>query len=118
MSHLYWLSIYGVFLGHTTIVHVALGDRELFIDLAESSDWCKNHIFLLGPGRRLERDLPRVFAEERSNGPIFRETSQRVREHFLQESTVHVSREGAVGVLSRQRAIELGTTGPTFEVGR
>src|SRR5437660_11416229 len=27
MSHLYWLSIYGVFLGHTTMVMCALGDR-------------------------------------------------------------------------------------------
>lgn len=35
ISHLYWLGIYNPFIGHTTMFMWPVGDRELFIDLAE-----------------------------------------------------------------------------------
>jgi len=63
MSHLYWLSIYGVFLGHTTMFMWPLGDRELFIDLAESLTGARITYSYLVPGG-VRRDLPQGFAEE------------------------------------------------------
>src|SRR5437016_8712561 len=63
MSHLYWLSIYGVFLGHTTMFMWPLGDRELFIDLAESLTGARITYSYLVPGG-VRRDLPQGFAKE------------------------------------------------------
>src|SRR5260370_42636674 len=63
MRHLYWLSIYGVFLGHTTMFMWPLGDRELFIDLAESLTGARITYSYLVPGG-VRRDLPQGFAEE------------------------------------------------------
>jgi NADH-quinone oxidoreductase subunit D len=35
MSHLYWMSIMGIFLGHSTVFMWPFGDRDIFIDIAE-----------------------------------------------------------------------------------
>src|SRR5437016_14363938 len=63
MSHLYWLSIYGVFLGHTTMFMWPLGDRELFIALAASLTGARITYSYLVP-RGVGRDLPQGFADE------------------------------------------------------
>src|SRR6266508_4433716 len=63
MSHLYWLSIFGVFVGHTTMFMWPLGDRELFIDLAEKLTGARITYSYLVPGG-VRRDLPHGFTEE------------------------------------------------------
>ena len=49
---LYWLAIYGIFLGHSTMFMWPTGDRELFIDLLEALTGARvTHAFNI-PGRR------------------------------------------------------------------
>src|SRR5439155_749655 len=113
MSHLYWLSIYGVFLGHTTMFMWPLGDRELFIDLAESLTGARITYSYLVPGG-VRRDLPQGFEEEAIKRTEYFEKRLDEYENIFFKNPLFTSRAKGVGVLSRQRAIELGTTGPTL----
>src|SRR5438552_558449 len=113
MSHLYWLSIYGVFLGHTTMFMWPLGDRELFIDLAESLTGARITYSYLVPGR-VRCDLPQGFAEEAIKRTEYFEKRLDEYENIFFKNPLFTSRAKGVGVLSRQRAIELGATGPTL----
>src|SRR3989454_433727 len=113
MSHLYWLSIYGVFLGHTTMFMLRLGDRELFIDLAESLTGARITYSYLVPGG-VRRDLPQGFAEEAIKRTEYFEKRLDEYENIFFKNPLFTSRAKGVGVLSRQKAIELGTTGPTL----
>src|SRR6266581_4537713 len=113
MNHLYWLSIYGVFLGHTTMFMWPLGDRELFIDLAESLTGARITYSYLVPGG-VRRDLPQGFAEEAIKRTEYFEKRLDEYENIFFKNPLFTSRAKGVGVLSRQRAIELGTTGPTL----
>jgi NADH-quinone oxidoreductase subunit D len=113
MSHLYWLSIYGVFLGHTTMFMWPLGDRELFIDLAESLTGARITYSYLVPGG-VRRDLPQGFADEAIKRTEYFEKRLNEYENIFFKNPLFTSRAKGVGMLSRQRAIELGTTGPTL----
>src|SRR2546428_6535077 len=113
MSHLYWLSIFGVFVGHTTMFMWPLGDRELFIDLAESLTGARiTHSYIVPGGVR--RDLPQGFAEEAIKRTEYFEKRLDEYENIFFKNPLFTSRAKGVGVLSRQRAIELGATGPTL----
>jgi len=83
MSHLYWLSIYGVFLGHTTMFMWPLGDRELFIDLAEKLTGARITYSYLVPG----------------GVGILREAFEGVRSDLLQQPSIHLPCEGNRGPL-------------------
>src|SRR3989475_8015380 len=113
MSHLYWLSIFGVFLGHTTMFMWPLGDRELFIDLAEKLTGARiTHSYIVPGGVR--RDLPQGFADEAIKRTQYLEKRLDEYENIFFKNPLFTSRAKGVGVLSRQRAIELGCTGPTL----
>ena len=57
---LYWLAIYGIFLGHSTMFMWATGDRELFIDLLDALTGARvTHAFNIPGGVR--NDLPNGF---------------------------------------------------------
>ena len=51
---LYWLAIYGIFLGHSTMFMWPTGDREIIIDLLGALTWRKSNymhlIFLVESG--------------------------------------------------------------------
>src|SRR5436853_2916855 len=99
MSHLYWLSIYGVFLGHTTMFMWPLGDRELFIDLAESLTGARITYSYLVPGG-VRRDLPQGFAEEGLNGKnILENGSENKKTNFFKISMLS-SRPNVVGYIT------------------
>ena len=57
ISHLYWLGIYGIFLGHSTMFMWPMGDRELFIDLAESIGGTRVTFSYVVPGG-VRNDMP------------------------------------------------------------
>ena len=57
---LYWLGIYGIFLGHSTMFMWPIGDRELFIDLFRSTYRCKSHTciqYSRGSSKRYARGI-------------------------------------------------------------
>jgi NADH-quinone oxidoreductase subunit D len=113
MSHLYWLSIYGVFVGHTTMFMWPLGDRELFIDLAEKLTGARiTHSYIVPGGVR--RDLPQGFAEEAVKRTLYFEKRLDEYEKIFFNNPLFSSRAKGVGVLSRREAVALGCTGPTL----
>src|SRR5213594_3410605 len=113
MSHLYWLSIYGVFLGHTTMFMWPLGDRELFIDLAEKLTGARITYSYLVPGG-VRRDLPPGFAEEAVKRTEYFEKRLGEYDKIFFNNPLFTSRSKGVGILPRQDAIALGCTGPTL----
>ena len=113
MSHLYWLSIYGVFLGHTTMFMWPLGDRELFIDLAEKLTGARITYSYLVPGG-VRRDLPPGFAEEAVKRTEYFEKRLKEYDRIFFNNPLFTSRSKGIGVLSKENAISLGCTGPTL----
>ena len=113
MSHLYWLSIYGVFLGHTTMFMWPLGDRELFIDLAERLTGARiTHSYIVPGGVR--RDLPQGLAEEAAKRTEYFEKRLDEYDKIFFNNPLFTSRSKGVGVLPKNQAIALGCTGPTL----
>ncbi len=113
MSHLYWLSIYGVFLGHTTMFMWPLGDRELFIDLAEKLTGARiTHSYIVPGGVR--RDLPQGLAEEAAKRTEYFEKRLDEYDKIFFNNPLFTSRSKGVGVLPKNQAIALGCTGPTL----
>ncbi len=113
MSHLYWLSIYGVFLGHTTMFMWPLGDRELFIDLAEKLTGARiTHSYIVPGGVR--RDLPQGFADEAVKRTEYFEKRLDEYEKIFFNNPIFSSRAKGVGILPQKEAIALGSTGPTL----
>jgi len=113
MSHLYWLSIFGVFVGHTTMFMWPLGDRELFIDLAEALTGARiTHSYIVPGGVR--RDLPQGFAEEAIKRTEYFEKRLKEYDKIFFDNPLFSSRSKGVGVLPKEQAIALGCTGPTL----
>ena len=113
MSHLYWLSIYGVFLGHTTMFMWPLGDRELFIDLAERLTGARiTHSYIVPGGVR--RDLPQGLSEEAVKRTEYFEKRLDEYEKIFFNNPLFSSRAKGVGILPASQAIALGCTGPTL----
>jgi len=107
---LYWLAIYGIFMGHSTMFMWPAGDRELFIDLLEAMSGARvTHAYLVPGGVR--NDLPSNFEERCLRQVEYFE--KRLKEYeaiFYQNPLLKARTEGS-GILSRTDAIRLGTTG-------
>jgi len=107
---LYWLAIYGIFLGHSTMFMWPAGDRELFIDLLEAMSGARvTHAYLVPGGVR--NDLPSNFEDRCLRQVEYFE--KRLKEYeaiFYQNPLLKARTEGS-GILSRTDAIRLGTTG-------
>lgn len=107
---LYWLAIYGIFLGHSTMFMWPAGDRELFIDLLEAMSGARvTHAYFVPGGVR--NDLPANFEERCLRQVDYFE--KRIKEYqaiFYQNPVLRQRTEGT-GILSRMDAIRLGTTG-------
>jgi NADH-quinone oxidoreductase subunit D len=107
---LYWLAIYGIFLGHSTMFMWPAGDRELFIDLLEAMSGARvTHAYLVPGGVR--NDLPSNFEERCLRQVEYFE--KRLKEYeaiFYQNPLLKARTEGS-GILSKTDAVRLGTTG-------
>ncbi|OLD33256.1 MAG: NADH-quinone oxidoreductase subunit D [Thaumarchaeota archaeon 13_1_40CM_2_39_13_2] len=107
---LYWLAIYGIFLGHSTMFMWSAGDRELFIDLLEAMSGARvTHAFLVPGGVR--NDLPANFEERCLRQVNYFEKRLREYEDIFYQNPLLKARTEDTGILSRTDAIRLGTTG-------
>ncbi len=86
MSHLYWLSIYGV--ARITYSYLVPGG--------------------------VRRDLPPGFAEEAVKRTEYFEKRLKEYDRIFFNNPLFTSRAKGIGVLSKEKAIELGCTGPTL----
>jgi len=107
---MYWLAIYGIFLGHSTMFMWPAGDRELLIDLMEKMTGARvTHSHFIPGGIR--NDLPANFEEVCLRQVNYFE--KRIKEYaaVFYDNPILISRTQDTGVLSRQDAIRLGVTG-------
>ena len=107
---MYWLAIYGIFLGHSTMFMWPAGDRELLIDLMEKISGARvTHAHFVPGGVR--NDLPPNFEEVCLRQVNYFE--KRIKEYaaVFYDNPILISRTRDTGVLSREDAIRLGTTG-------
>lgn len=107
---LYWLAIYGIFLGHSTMFMWPSGDRELFIDLLEKLTGARvTHAYFVPGGVR--NDMPANFEDVCLRQVRYFE--KRIAEYsdVFYDNPILISRTANTGVLSRNDAIRLGTTG-------
>jgi NADH-quinone oxidoreductase subunit D len=109
----YWLAIYGIFLGHSTMFMWPTGDRELFIDALEKMTGARvTHAYFVPGGIR--NDVPANFEDM-----ILRRVNyfeKRIKEYaaVFYDNPILISRTRDAGTLSREDAIRLGTTGSTL----
>ena len=107
---MYWLAIYGIFLGHSTMFMWPTGDRELLIDLMEKMTGARvTHSHFVPGGVR--NDLPANFEDVCLRQVNYFE--KRIKEYaaVFYDNPILISRTQNTGVLSRQDAIRLGVTG-------
>ncbi len=107
---MYWLAIYGIFLGHSTMFMWPAGDRELFIDLLEKMTGARvTHAYFVPGGVR--NDLPANFEDVCLRQVNYFE--KRIKEYadIFYNNPILIHRTENTGVLSREDAIRLGTTG-------
>ena len=106
----YWLAIYGIFLGHSTMFMWPAGDRELLIDLMEKITGARvTHSYFIPGGVR--NDLPANFEDVCLRQVNYFE--KRIKEYadVFYDNPILKARTEDTGVLSREDAIRLGTTG-------
>ena len=114
MSHLYWLAINaGVFSGHTTIFMWAFGDRDMFIELMEWLTGARLTYSFLPPGGP-RRDLPSGFEEKLTELLDYFEKRLVEYDRVFFKNPLVVARAKGVGILKKEDAIKLGTTGPVL----
>ena len=107
---MYWLAIYGIFLGHSTMFMWPAGDRELFIDLLEAMTGARvTHSHFVPGGIR--NDVPANFEERCLRQVNYFENRLKQYEDIFYQNPVLKQRTEGTGILSRMDAIRLGTTG-------
>jgi NADH-quinone oxidoreductase subunit D len=107
---LYWLAIYGIFLGHSTMFMWPAGDRELAIDLLEALTGARiTHAFLVPGGVR--NDVPANFKEKCLRQLNYLEKRLNEYKDIFYDNPILISRTKDTGILTRENAINLGTTG-------
>lgn len=107
---LYWLAIYGIFLGHSTMFMWPTGDRELFIDLLEALTGARvTHAFNIPGGVR--NDVPDGFKERCLTQTRYFQKRLKEYEDIFYNNPLFRQRTEGVAVLSKEDAIRLGVTG-------
>ena len=107
---LYWLAIYGIFLGHSTMFMWPTADRELAIDLMEAMTGARiTHAYLIPGGVR--NDVPPNFEDKCLRLINYLEKRLKKYRDMFYDNPILISRTEDTGVLTKQDAIRLGTTG-------
>jgi NADH-quinone oxidoreductase subunit D len=107
---LYWLAIYGIFLGHSTMFMWPTGDRELFIDLLDALTGARvTHAFNIPGGVR--NDVPNGFKDRCLKNIAYFEKRLKEYEDIFYNNPLLRQRTEGVGILTKEDAIKLGVTG-------
>jgi len=113
LSHLYWLGIQGIFLGHSTVFMWPLGDRELFIDLGQMIGGARITYSYAIPGG-VRNDMPDDFKDRALKVFDYFEARLKDYEKIFFNNPLVLKRTQDVGVLPRAEAIKLGVVGQTL----
>jgi NADH-quinone oxidoreductase subunit D len=110
ISHMYFLGIYGLFEGHTTMIEWGLGDRDYFIDLAERIGGARVTFAYIIPGG-VRSDMPAGLTERALKTFDWFEKRIQEYEKIWLNNPLLEQRLRNVGVLKREDAIRFGATG-------
>jgi NADH-quinone oxidoreductase subunit D len=107
---LYWLAIYGIFLGHSTMYMWPAADRELFIDLLEALTGARlTHAFNIPGGVR--NDMPDSFKDRCLRYLRYFQKRFKEYEDIWYNMPLFRQRTEGIAVLSKEDAAKLGVTG-------
>ncbi|MBI2184009.1 MAG: NADH-quinone oxidoreductase subunit D [Thaumarchaeota archaeon] len=112
-SHLYFLSIFGIFLGHSTMFMWPMGDREVFIDLSQMIGGTRITFSHFVPGG-VRSDAPDSFADKAEKTCDYFEGRLKEYERIFVNNPLCHQRTVGVGVLTKEDAIKLGVVGPSL----
>ena len=110
ISHMYFLAIFGLFSGHTTMITWLMGDRDLFIDLAARIGGARVTFAYLIPGG-VRNDMPQGLDEQAFNTFDWFEKRMAEYEKIFFRNPLFTKRAEGVGILAKEDAIRLGATG-------
>ena len=110
ISHLYWLGIQGIFLGHSTMFMWPLGDRDIFIYLGAMIGGARITYSYAIPGG-VRNDMPENFKARALKVFDYFEKRLVDYERIFFQNPLFLKRTEGVGVLPRSEAISLGVVG-------
>ncbi len=112
-SHLYGMGIHGIMVGSSTMFMWCFADREVLIELMQMITGARVTYSYVVPGG-VRRDLPQGFEEKVLKAFKYLENRLPDYHRIFIENPVTVNRLEDVGVITKNRAIELGITGPNL----
>jgi NADH-quinone oxidoreductase subunit D len=111
MSHLVWLATTCIDLGAISMFWYGFRERDKVLDLFEMSSGQRMHTRYFQVGGVIE-DIPRGFESEVRSFCADMSTRLDQYEAILDRNEIFLRRTRNVGVVSRERLLELGVTGP------
>ena len=110
ISHEYYLGILGLFVGQTTMITWMMGDRDLFIDLGARIAGARVTFAYIIPGG-VRNDMPKGLEVQAFETLDWFDKRMDEYEKMFFRNPLWEERSRGVGVLTREDAIRLGTTG-------
>ena len=110
ISHMYFLGIMGIFVGHSTMIEWSMGDRDFWIDFAERIGGARVTFAYIIPGG-VRNDMPPLAVEKGLKTCDWFDKRLDEYEKIFLKNPIFLERSEGVGVLSRDDAIRLGATG-------
>jgi NADH-quinone oxidoreductase subunit D len=110
-SHLFWIGTGSLDLGAITMLWWALRDRDLILDLFEMSSGQRMHPRYFQVGGVFE-DIPPGFEQKCREFTAHMPSRLQQYESLLERNEILLQRLRNTGIVSEQRLLELGVTGP------
>ena len=111
MSHLVWLGTTALDLGAVSLLWYCFRERDTILDLFEMSSGQRMHTRYFQVGGVFE-DIPVGFAEKLRDFCTLMPNRVSQYEALLDRNEIFLQRTREVGIVSRERLLELGVTGP------
>jgi NADH-quinone oxidoreductase subunit D len=110
-SHLFWIGTTALDLGAVSMLWYALRERDTIIDLFEMSTGQRMHTRYFQVGGVFE-DIPVGFEEKLR--AFLKDMPNRIDQYeaLLDRNEIFLQRTRGVGIVSRERLLDLGVTGP------
>jgi NADH-quinone oxidoreductase subunit D len=110
-SHLFWIGTTALDLGAVSMLWYALRERDTILDMHEMVTGQRMHTRYFQVGGVIE-DIPAGFAEKLR--AFCKEMPERVTQYeaLLDRNEIFLNRTKGVGIVPRERLLELGVTGP------
>src|SRR2546425_11132870 len=112
-SHLLWLGTHALDIGAMTVFFYTFRERELILDLFEQFCGARLTYNAMRIGGLLE-DVPAGWTDRVRHFLTIFPSRQKEYEDLLTVNRIWLGRTRGVGVLSREDAVALGTSGPTL----